>query len=423
MQNFYFLDFFKNKLNPELLDSIRFELNNSIYYYGEQFKHPKESNKNNYFKSFRRTVKQLFVLYKIMQNRKTPSNQKVIFSNAYFSVNEELEKRNYKVYCPSWNMSSDRNVLSDFNVFSSSERIKLKIQTADFNELISPEFALEVNEFEQKLKSFFIKRGLKALIVPNDMSFFENLSIRVCKQIGIPSFVFLHGLPGRYNNIDENRSDYLVVWGEKIKTNYIEAGMDPAKIFVSGHPYYKEFKNEELKFSLDNILIITHGVRGSQHSDEVVLMDRGNSILYLYSIQETLKRLGVKSARFRPHPSENSDWYLKFIDHSFYKVDEGGLRESIESSSLVIGSMSTVFLESLYYGVSYLVYAPSVNNIDITNTKLVPPLDGEDSRVPVAKNEGELYSILRDAKKVDGSVFSEYIKTPFDLSFIDQIIK
>src|ERR1019366_4315214 len=99
------------------------------------------------------------------------------------------------------------------------------------------------------------------------------------------------------------------------------------------------------------------------------------------------------------------------------------LKESIEKSTLVIGPTSTVFLECLYYGVNYLVYEPAIGNMDLVNFKLVPPFDGTELNVPVAKNEKELEYILNNKEKVNTSFFSEYIKTPFDLSFINNIIK
>lgn len=423
MENFYFIDYFNknNVIDPALMDCLKAELDQNIYYYGDQFKHPKEFPKKR-FRGAIRKLKWLFALYKIIQNRKILTNKKIILSNAYFSMNHELKQIGYQVYSPSWRMAHDRNILSDFKIFSASEAIKHKLETSNFNELISAQFLSSVKKFEENLKDFFTKKQLSALIVPNDMIFFENISIRICKDINVPSFVFLHGLPGLYNHIDGNRSNYLVVWGDRIKENFINAGISPDKIFVSGHPYYKEFKKNELKFSLENILIITKSMNGGQHGDKVILSDRGNLILYLYSIEKILKKLGVKSVRFRAHPSENAEWYSKFLNSDFYKIDNANLEHSIKNSSLVIGPTSTVFLESLYHGVNYLVYEPSVHNTDLINYELAPPFDGTEPKVPVAKNEEELSYLLKNKEKVNISFISEYIKTPFDLSFIKSLI-
>lgn len=425
MQNFYLIDFFKkNKIiAPELLESLKYELDQNIYYYGDQFKYPRESNSKEYFKkNTRKLLMRMFAIFKIIQNRKIRTEKKVILSTAYFGVNQELKKHNFQVYCPSWRISRGNNVLSDFKLFISSERIKSKIENNNFNELISSEFLVEVKRFEEELKLFFQQKKLKALIVPNSVGFFENLCLHICKEINIPSFVFSHGLPAGYNSVNENRSDYLIVWGEKIKEHYISAGMNPDKIFVSGHPYYKEFKEIDLGFSLEKILVITKAMSGSQGTENVRLSDRGNSILYLYFIEKVLKGLGVKSVRFRPHPSESDEWYLKFINNDFYKPDKDALVDSIKRSSLVIGPTSTVFLESLYYGVNYVVYEPSINNMDFLNSELAPPFDGSEPGIHVAKNEKELEYILKNKKKINTSFFGKYIKSPFDLSFINDLI-
>jgi hypothetical protein len=395
-------------------------LDKHLHYYGDHFKYPHEIYRNK--NQFRNYVKYLFALYKIIQNSKLPVQENIILSSAYFSVDQELKKIGYQVFCPSWQMSQDRNVLSSFDILSKSEKIKTKFRDSNFREFIKEDFINEIAEFENALKIFFQRRKIKALVVANDMSFFENISIQVCKQIGIPTFIFLHGLPGRYNSIDDNRSNYLFVWGEKIKDNYVKSGMDANKIFVSGHPYYQQLKSTQLKFSFENILIVTKSLNGAHHSDGVILGDRANLILYLYSIEKILKKLGVKSVRFRPHPSENGTWYLKYINIDFFKLDNANLEYSIQSSSLVIGPTSTVLLESLYHGVNYVVYEPSLSNIDVLNFPLVSPFDGNDPKIPVSKDEMELEYILKTKKMIDSTCFNDYISTPFNLSVINELI-
>jgi len=425
MEPFYLLDYLKNNsyLNQSRYDNLRYELDNQLHYYGDHYRDPHEFLGNKNGNLIRKYIRYLFILYKIIRNRKSLVEGDIILSNAYFTLNNELEKIGYNVFCPSWKMSQDRNVLGDLDIFYLSEKIKSKFKHSHFNDLLTESFLSEVDRFEEKMTLFFQKRKIKSLFVPNDISFFENLSIQVCKQLDIPSFIFLHGLPGRYNKIDENRSDYLIVWGEKIKENYIKTGMNPNKIFVSGHPYYKKLELHKLKYSFGNVLVLTKSIVGAHHSDGVILGDRANLILYLYSVEKILKSLGINCVRFRPHPSENENWYLKFINKDFYKFDNENLQKSIQNSSLIIGPTSTVFLESLYYGVNYVVYEPSINNIEITNCQLVSPFDGTDPKIPVAKTEDELEYILKNKILVDPTCFNDYISTPFDLSFVKKLIK
>lgn len=425
MEPFYLLEYLKDNsyLNKTRYDNLRYELDKQLHDYGDHFKYPYEFKRKKNGSLIRTYIKHLYVLSKIIQNRKSSANSDLILSNAYFSVNEELKNLGYNVYCPSWHMAKDRTVLSSFNLFLRSEKIKSKLRNSNFVELLKEDFLKDINIFEQELTLFFQKRKLKSLFVPNDVCFFENLSLQVCKQLDIPTFIFLHGIPGRYNQIDEHRSDYLIVWGDKLKETYVKTGMNPDKIFVSGHPYYKKLETTHLKYSFDKILVLTKSLNGTHHSDGVILGDRANLILYLYSVEKILKSFGIQSVRFRPHPSENGNWYLKFINKDFYKLDKENLQQSIQNSSLIIGPTSTVFLESLYFGVNYVVYEPSLNNIDLTNFQLVPPFDGTDSKIPVAKNEDELEYLLKNKVMIDRTCFNDYIKTPFDLSFVKKLIK
>lgn len=424
MESFYLLDFLKNNshLSRSRYDNLRYELDKHLHYYGDHFKFPHEIHGNENRNLFRTYAKYLYSLYKIVQNRKLKSQENIILSNSYFSVNKELKNIGYQVFCPSWQMSPDRNILSSLDLFFRSEKIKSKFRNSNFTDLLKDDFSNEIDQFEEILTRFFISRKIKSLFVPNDSSFFENMSIRICKQIGIPSFIFLHGLPGNYNNIDGNLTDYSIVWGRKIKENFINVGVDSSKIFISGHPYYKQKKLTHLKFSFDNILVLTKTIVGAQHRNGVLLGDRGNLILYLYSVEKILKRLGVKSVRLKPHPSENENWYLKFINNDFYKFEGDNLQQSIQKSTLIIGPTSTVFIESLYYGVNYVVYEPSLSNIDLVNRPLAQPFDGTDSKIPVSKDEAELEYILKNKIMVDPTCFNDYITTPFDISFVKKLI-
>jgi hypothetical protein len=262
----------------------------------------------------------------------------------------------------------------------------------------------------------------KALFVPNDVSFFENLSIAIFKELKRPSFIFLHGLPGRYNIIDENRSDYLIVWGEKIRQYYIQTGFSPEKVLVSGHPFYTDPGKKELRNDLSDILVLAKIGVGQHHSDGVKLYDRGNMILYLVYIQQVLSKLGVKRVRLRLHPSANTSWVYQYLDKSFFICDEAPLQSSLERSSLVIGPTSTVFLEALYAGVNYLPFEPAENGVTILNEQLVLPFDGSEPGVPVSFNTKELEYHLRNKSLTDRNILYDYISAPFDIHFLKDLI-
>jgi hypothetical protein len=423
MQNFDLIDYYRKGkiLSPDIFDNLKYELDQHIYYYGNHFKYPKEKARPLITKKRSSLLKFLFMAFQIIKNRKIDHSKKTILSNSYFNLNNELRKLGYNVFSPSWMTSSDRRVLTNFKLYMLSQRILKKFDSGSFSDLISQSSLELINDFSIELDSFVRKKDISALIVPNDVTFFENLSIQVCQRNKIPSFVFLHGLPGRYNLLDENRADYLIVWGDKIKENYIRTGFNPSKILISGHPLYATIPVHKLRFGLDNVLVLTKSLNGSQHGNEVILGDRGNLILYLLKIEKVLKSLGVKMVRYRPHPSENHLWYNKFIDTDFFHIDTDPLNKSLLQSTLVIGPTSTVMVESIFYGVNYLVFEPNVNKIDLFNYPLVPPFDGSDNKVPVAMDEADLMFMLRNRTQIDISFLKDYIKTPFSIEFIRKL--
>ena len=66
----------------------------------------------------------------------------------------------------------------------------------------------------------------------------------------------------------------------------------------------------------------------------------------LHMIGKVLKELGA--VELRMHPSENPDWYAKFIDTKFL-IDQDKLSASLANSTLVIGPVSTLFIDAINF--------------------------------------------------------------------------
>lgn len=425
----YLVDDIKDEktISPELLDALKFELDQRIYYYGAQFKFPKEQHGLfEVIKQYQKNLmlllkKQIWQLLKKQRPQRNLSGKKVL-SNAYISLNKHLSPLGFDVRSPLWGPIADPPTRLSKEISKEVIFLSKIMNNAPFNQILSNTIIGRIEKFRSTLLKFFVDQKIAALIVPNDMSFFFNLAISVCKEAHIPTFIFLHGLPGGYNSIDDNRADYLLVWGEAIKNNHIKYGMKPEKIYVTGHPLYNRQPPSDLRFGLESILVLTKAMNGAQFSDAVRLSDRGNLVLYLRSVARVLRRFGVTSVRLRPHPSESSDWYQQFIDNSFYEIDSLALSQSLERSSLVIGPESTVMLDAIFSGVNYLMYEPTVTGLDIINYPLMPPFDGSVAGLPVASDEDELFQFLRNKKKVDTGFIRDYVKVPFDISFLKELI-
>ena len=397
--------------NEELFDSLYFELTRSLYHYGYNFINPRESNKKKP-KKLRKFIVE-FLVNNFFSKITIPyilskfNNKKdLIISNSSFNVNRHLNDLGFNIAKPLWmgfSWKPKEQILTDIDLYQQTLKIKSYLTIGNFNDLISNAFQDYLMLFRDKLTKFYSKFDIKALIVPYDVPFFENLHIKIFRDLDIPSFIFLHGLPGRYNLLDDNRSDYLIVWGELIKDFYISYGYKKDKIIVSGHPYYQNFKKKDLKFNFKKILILSKSIPGAiQRGKKEEYFDRSKSLLYLLKIKYILKKFNINNVRLRLHPSENPNWYKRYIDNDFFKIDGENLKNSLEKSSLVIGPSSTVLLESIYYGVNYVVFEPTNDNGNsIINEEIVPPFDGSVEGIPVAKNENQLENILAKKNKFD----------------------
>lgn len=406
------------KENRRIFDYLQYDLNNKLYYFGNHFLNPAE-RKIYLFDKIYYNLK-LFLIKLIVKFRSVKtisSKRKVVISTAYFNLDNKFGDSDYIISRSPWKFGKQQPIV-DFKLFTLATRINETLSRGNFNDLLEKSFEYRVTEFIIQYKKFIKNSNIKALFLPMDIGFFEKLSIDLFKEMNLPTFNFIHGLPGIYNIYDYNRTDYLVVWGEAIKQNFINVGYDPDKIIVSGHPQYDFLELKELRFDYTEILVVSKSLNGSQYTDEVVLGDRSNLIFYLYSIQNTLQNLGVKKVRLRLHPSENPIWYKMHIDTTFFEIDEELLSDSLSKSTLVIGGVSTLFIESLIYGVNYIVFEPLFDDRTASGFKLVPPFCKGNSKVPVAINEDELSEILLNKIKVDASILADYLGPKFSISEI-----
>lgn len=423
MEQFSLINYLKNNIEIDInkFNYLKYTLEKEVYYYSNQFKSSTDKESIN-FETFKLNIKTFLIdLVKLYSTLKTNPNyfKKTILSNASFNFDKELKNQDFHVLYPVNSFRRNATLGSSLEIFKSYKIINSKLKNANFNDLISNEFLECIDIYVGKLTKYYKSLDLSALIVSNDVDFFEQINISIFENQKRPSFIFLHGLPGIYHIPITN---YVLVWGNRIKDNFINAGYNSENIFVVGHPYYQKKINFQLRNSLNNILVLSKPMSFEAEFYKTHLFDRGNCILYLLTIEKTLRLFGVKNVRLRLHPSENLLWYNEFINRSFFIKDDLPLSKSLVNSTLVIGPTSTVFLESIYYGVNFLIYEPSIDNIDMGGNKIRYPFDGSNPKVPVAKNETELKLLIKDKILIDGSIFNEFIDTPFNLKPLISLI-
>lgn len=366
------------------------------------------------------TISILFSL-KVLQNNKLK-----VLSTVHFPIKKSISNLSIETYSPVWHPLGKMDVFGDLKTLKWHKGIQNRIRNGNFHLFLESKFHDELEDLQDHLLAQYKKHDFRALFLYTDEYFYSKFSIDIFKKMGRPSFIFTHGLPGIYSLEVDNKSDYLMVWSEKIKQNYINVGFEPTKIKVVGHPKYKELIREKsLRSDLSDVLIIpVSSVNWHQHEYEnTVVNDCSMVALYLYKVQSVLKKMGIKQVRYRPHPILNKDWVHSFLDQEFFICDSETLTTSLNRSSLVIGANSTILLESLIQGVNYIAFDPKdENGVNLSGYKAVPPFDGSEKKLIISNDEAELEKLLRANAMTDYSLVHEYIQD-LNLSVLNEIIK
>lgn len=422
----YLRDNAENELSKKYIDFFKIELDCLLYISETIMSKPYHRDK---VISMEERLKKMYqYTTALLSNYKTKeSKNKKVLSTLTLKQKDifSLSKLGFDSFSPIWHPLRKKSVFGDLKTLKWHQHIQKKIRNDDFHSFLDPKFHIELEVFQQHLITAYKKQDFKALFLYTDQYFYSKYSIDIFKKMNRPSFIFTHGMPGIYSLEVDSRSDYLMVWSEKIKQNYINVGFESSKVKVVGNPHYKKLeKHKSLRSDLSDILVIplTSAVWVQHEYDNTVNTDCGTTVLYLYKVQMVLKKLGVKRARYRTHPTMNKQWVHSFLDQDFYICDREPLNNSLNRSSLVIGTNSTLVLESLIHGVNYILFDPKQEDgINMSGHKSVPPFDGSEKKLLVANNEVELEQIIKSNVITDYSLVHDYIQD-FDLSVIKELI-
>ncbi len=315
------------------------------------------------------------------------------------------------------------NVIGDIKSILFKEKKQRVINNGCIWDFLEPSFIELIEELKITIIKQIEEYKLRALFLHTDQYFEAKLLLDIFHHIKLPTFIFVHGLPGAYTLDVYNRSDYLMVWGERMKDNYIKAGFNKNKIIVVGNRNYPNFSSKlVLRNSLDDVLVIPPSA-AQWHQDTwgtPDLIDRSAAILYLSQIETVLNKIGIKHARYRLHPSIDKKWTDSFLDHDFFEIDTLPLTPSLNKATIVIGSASSVLFDAVAHGVNYILFEPQENGKSLLGTNIIPPFDGSDGFV-TAKNEIELEAVLRELPLVPESGIKAFME-PFDVSPIKKLI-
>lgn len=296
-----------------------------------------------------------------------------------------------------------------------------------FNEVISEIHVQELKAIYNQLVEDFRDSDYEAVMVFSAEVFEAKILIDVFRDLGKVSIELLHGIPGATLLTEAEKVDYFLVYGEQLKQDAIAMGCDKNKLYVAGDCKYTEnFQTPiQLRCSMEDVLVITSATwreyQCEWEFEKFAINDRSLLITYLYSVENVLKRNGLTHARLRPHPHVMKDWLSKYVDMDFYELDYLDLSESLDKATCCIGQNSTVVIEAINHGVSYLLYEPGDGKHYITGSLLYPPFDGSNKWLKVANSEEELDEMIKSRYSPSPRIGKQYME-PFKPEVIRDVL-
>ncbi|RKX91903.1 MAG: hypothetical protein DRP84_10865 [Spirochaetes bacterium] len=229
----------------------------------------------------------------------------------------------------------------------------------------------------------------------------SKCAIAAAHNSGVKSLTISHGLGAPSRNPDQPPSFYHAVIGDKYKEKYIELGVNPENIFVTGPVFMDEIvryiKDKNLQNKKKKILFATQPLVEDNY------LSKEEYFNYIKEYLSDLKKLQNVDIKIKLHPREK---YLEFYQNllkslNFERItivkgqEKKLLYNLIKESDLVIGFSSTVLVEAMIIGTPIISIDLLIGGNDpiIQNRDKIIHLNPKKSIYPISKK------ILYDKKE------------------------
>jgi hypothetical protein len=241
---------------------------------------------------------------------------------------------------------------------------------------------------------------LRAVLVSTDYFNDTKALVLAAKRLGVPSIHLLHGFPYGCRNLhDEPLADVVAAYSEHAKSIYVDYGMDPDRIVVTGNPEWDVYAGPldvlpkpalctKLGLSPDKPIILAaltapHGHSAVSVREQGYAMDTARCILE--SIAQLQQAHPDWQVLLRPHPFRFRDDAPKLQA----MADELGLKDAhidkelpqygIAVADCVICTNSNHGIQAVLAGVPVLNVALSAHGKGTLNEGLGPLFDEQDA--------------------------------------------
>ena len=171
----------------------------------------------------------------------------------------------------------------------------------------------------------------------------------------------------KYNRISDGNGGctQLQVWSNATKSFYINQGIEPSKIVITGNPFYKNVNYE--KFVIRKEKKIVFAV-----SDlvETRIMTKQDSIQLFEIICSTFNQYPDVRLIIKPHPSDDLKTYHSSLQkfNSRIEISYDDISHVLQNSDLLITTISTTAIEAISCGKPVIIFFPNIEKIVDLNT-------------------------------------------------------
>ncbi len=222
------------------------------------------------------------------------------------------------------------------------------------------------------MDSFFEMLGNlnpSAVLLEEDVCVFNKTLVSCCNELGIPTYVLVHGVPFYDVGFYPPSSRKMLVWGPRCKKRLLEWGIEPDRVIETGAPQYSNFekidcaqKRKEickvLGFNTQKkiLMLATQPFRTNENPDFLgtpLTMEKIGAMIRM-TLDFAAAQPGLQII-LKYHPRENHVFFTQDIVRSYSKEVQNRVRYAqkqdtpslIAASDVLLTAGSTVYFEGL----------------------------------------------------------------------------
>ncbi|MFA6030785.1 MAG: hypothetical protein WC969_13085 [Elusimicrobiota bacterium] len=239
------------------------------------------------------------------------------------------------------------------------------------------------------------------LVLPFDGPSLQFFLQTLARRDGVPSVMFLHGLPFHYRlDAEHGKSSTFLVWGPEQERIYREGSARlerGPRIERTGNPHFDLMTAPRRSAPFRRLLALSCPVNMLSPLARTIDPER-----YALETLSAAADSGEWEISFKIHPSESLERYRRLLGRRFPKVrilKAESVAQLILESDLVVGPVSTALIEAM-------LLRRAVFCVNLTRTPFPPPCDGRWG-ILLANDPSSLRERLRSFLKDPGKVQEE----------------